>query len=90
MKVLEPAKDHAGLSQADFYQVYAYARASKEKYREIFLLYPATVALGRALCAVPTTNVVETGQKSLHQGSSLPPFTGIPRKATTTFCSFDY
>lgn len=43
-KVLEPAKDHAGLSQADFYQMYGYARASKEKYREIFLLYPATEA----------------------------------------------
>jgi 5-methylcytosine-specific restriction endonuclease McrBC regulatory subunit McrC len=41
-KVLEPARDHAGLSQTDFYQVYAYARAGKEKYRENFLLYPAT------------------------------------------------
>jgi hypothetical protein len=43
-KVLEPTEDHAGLSQADFYQVYAYARAGKEKYHEIYLLYPATEA----------------------------------------------
>ena len=41
-KVLDPVKDHAGLSQADFYQMYAYARAGKEEYREIFLLYPTT------------------------------------------------
>ena len=43
-KVLEPTEDHAGLSQADFYQMYAYARAGKEKYHQIFLLYPATEA----------------------------------------------
>ncbi len=43
-KVLDPDEDHVGLSQADFYQMYAYGRAGKEKYGEIFLLYPATGA----------------------------------------------
>jgi 5-methylcytosine-specific restriction enzyme subunit McrC len=41
-KVLDPARNHADLSQGDFYQMHAYARAGKEKYREVFLLYPAT------------------------------------------------
>lgn len=39
-KVLDSRKDHAGLSQADFYQMYGYARAGRETFREIFLLYP--------------------------------------------------
>ena len=44
-KVLDPDKDHAGLSQGDFYQMYAYGRAGRETYRDIFLLYPTTGAL---------------------------------------------
>lgn len=41
-KALDPSKDHAGLSQGDFYQMYAYGRAGEEKYKETFLLYPVT------------------------------------------------
>ncbi len=41
-KVLDVTKDHSGLSQTDFYQMYAYARAGSDKYRAIILLYPAT------------------------------------------------
>lgn len=41
-KVLDSAKRHAGLSQADFYQMYAYGRAGNSSYDDIFLLYPVT------------------------------------------------
>ena len=35
-------RDHAGLSQDDFYQMYAYGTAGRRRYDEIVLLYPAT------------------------------------------------
>ena len=41
-KTLNPAEDHAGLSQADFYQMYAYGRAGARSYDRIFLLFPQT------------------------------------------------
>jgi 5-methylcytosine-specific restriction enzyme subunit McrC len=39
-KVLNPKKRHGGLSQADFYQMYAYGSAGKRYYDDIVLLYP--------------------------------------------------
>ncbi|MGH3088383.1 MAG: McrC family protein [Rubrobacteraceae bacterium] len=43
-KVLEDEKDHAGLSQPDFYQMHAYATAGEWKYGGVILLYPKTAA----------------------------------------------
>lgn len=45
-------KRHGGLSQADFYQMYAYGSARKTGYDDIVLLYP-------------TSNVT---QRTFHQG----------------------
>jgi 5-methylcytosine-specific restriction enzyme subunit McrC len=39
-KVLDPKKRHGGLSQADFYQMYAYGNAGKQRFDDIVLLYP--------------------------------------------------
>jgi 5-methylcytosine-specific restriction enzyme subunit McrC len=41
-KVLDPKKRHGGLSQADFYQMYAYGSAGKRGYDDIVLLYPTS------------------------------------------------
>jgi 5-methylcytosine-specific restriction enzyme subunit McrC len=41
-KALEIEARHMGLSQTDFYQMYAYGRAGKEHHNELVLLYPAT------------------------------------------------
>jgi 5-methylcytosine-specific restriction enzyme subunit McrC len=41
-KVLDPKKRHAGLSQADFYQMYAYGNAGMQHFDDIVLLYPAS------------------------------------------------
>ena len=43
-KVLDAGKDHAGLSQADFYQMYAYGNAGDGNYDGVVLLYPSTAA----------------------------------------------
>lgn len=39
-KRLDAAATHDGLSQSDFYQMFAYGRAGRERYDEIVLLYP--------------------------------------------------
>ena len=44
-KVLDAGKDHAGLSQTDFYQMYAYANAGEGDYDGVILLYPSTAAV---------------------------------------------
>ena len=41
-KVLDTSKLHDGLSQSDFYQMYAYGNAGRHRYERIVLLYPAT------------------------------------------------
>jgi 5-methylcytosine-specific restriction enzyme subunit McrC len=41
-KVLDSDKRHVGLSQADFYQMYAYGSAGKRRFDDIVLLYPAS------------------------------------------------
>lgn len=41
-KVLDFQQRHAGLSQADFYQMYAYGRAGDSHYDEVFLLFSVT------------------------------------------------
>ncbi len=41
-KLLNATERHAGLSQADFYQMYAYASAGTRHYKNIVLLYPTT------------------------------------------------
>lgn len=41
-KVLDFQQRHAGLSQADFYQMYAYGQAGDAHYDEVFLLFPMT------------------------------------------------
>lgn len=41
-KKLDAADDHGGLSQPDFYQMYAYANAGEKKYEGVVLLYPTT------------------------------------------------
>lgn len=46
-KVLDPKERHGGLSQAGFYQMYAYGSAGKQSYDEIVLLYPATTPIRR-------------------------------------------
>jgi len=51
-KVLDPTKRHGGLSQADFYQMYAYGSAGKCCYDNIVLLYPTS----------------KVAQRTFHQG----------------------
>ena len=51
-KVLDPNQRHMGISQADFYQMYAYGSAGKRRYDDIILLYPAS----------------EVAQRTFHQG----------------------
>ena len=51
-KVLDPKKRHGGLSQADFYQMYAYGSAGKRCYHDIVLLYPTS----------------KVAQRTFHQG----------------------
>jgi len=41
-KVLDNDLLHGGLSQADFYQMFAYSTSQEEKYKDIILLYPST------------------------------------------------
>lgn len=41
-KVLDPSRQHDGLSQSDFYQMYAYGNAGRRRYDRVVLLYPAT------------------------------------------------
>ncbi len=41
-KVLGDEKERSGLSQSDFYQMYAYATAGERKYDGVILLYPRT------------------------------------------------
>jgi 5-methylcytosine-specific restriction endonuclease McrBC regulatory subunit McrC len=41
-KVLDNSKQHDGLSQSDFYQMYAYGNAGRRHYDRVVLLYPAT------------------------------------------------
>jgi 5-methylcytosine-specific restriction enzyme subunit McrC len=41
-KALDAQKDHEGLSQDDFYQMYAYGSAGEQPYNKIVLLYPTT------------------------------------------------
>ncbi len=41
-KTLDANERHGGLSQADFYQMYAYGSAGKQRYEDIVLLYPTT------------------------------------------------
>jgi 5-methylcytosine-specific restriction enzyme subunit McrC len=41
-KTLDAQKEHQGLSQADFYQMYAYESAGERYYDDIVLLYPTT------------------------------------------------
>ncbi|AHY47826.1 McrBC 5-methylcytosine restriction system component [Rubrobacter radiotolerans] len=41
-KSLEGDKNHAGLSQADFYQMYGYVRSRETLYDGVILLYPGT------------------------------------------------
>lgn len=44
-KLLGEEKSHGGLSQADFYQMYAYSVSQREKYKEIILLYPESAGI---------------------------------------------
>jgi 5-methylcytosine-specific restriction enzyme subunit McrC len=46
-KVLNTAERHGGISQSDFYQMYAYGSAGKLCYYDIVLLYPETSGLRR-------------------------------------------
>jgi 5-methylcytosine-specific restriction enzyme subunit McrC len=46
-KLLDEGARHAGLSQPDFYQMYAYGRAGKDRYDDVVLLYPDTGVPGR-------------------------------------------
>jgi 5-methylcytosine-specific restriction enzyme subunit McrC len=46
-KILDPKERHGGLSQADFYQMYAYGSAGKRRYDEIVLLYPTSIPIRR-------------------------------------------
>jgi 5-methylcytosine-specific restriction enzyme subunit McrC len=46
-KLLDSAEKHAGLSQADFYQMYAYGSAGTRAYNNIVLLYPTTKTVVR-------------------------------------------
>ncbi len=46
-KTLDEKESHGGLSQADFYQMYAYGSAGKRPYDDIVLLYPTTKKIQR-------------------------------------------
>lgn len=41
-KVLDTSRQHDGLSQSDFYQMYAYGNAGRRSYDRVVLLYPST------------------------------------------------
>ena len=41
-KVLDTSRQHDGLSQSDFYQMYAYGKAGRRSYDRVVLLYPST------------------------------------------------
>jgi 5-methylcytosine-specific restriction enzyme subunit McrC len=41
-KVLDASKQHDGISQSDFYQMYAYGNAGRRRYDRVVLQYPAT------------------------------------------------
>ena len=41
-KVLDTSRQHDGLSQSDFYQMYAYGNAGRRRYDRVVLLYPST------------------------------------------------
>jgi 5-methylcytosine-specific restriction enzyme subunit McrC len=41
-EVLDTSKQQEGLSQSDFYQMYAYGNAGRRRYDRVVLLYPAT------------------------------------------------
>ena len=47
-KALDPEEKHMGLTQTDFYQMYAYGGAGRQRYDEIILLYPTTDAVRRS------------------------------------------
>jgi 5-methylcytosine-specific restriction enzyme subunit McrC len=47
-KLLDEAAPHKGLSQADFYQMYAYGRAGEHRYDDVILLYPDTGGIRRS------------------------------------------
>lgn len=42
-KVLHAGEPRGGLSQADFYQMFAYARGDRERFDDVVLLYPRAV-----------------------------------------------
>ena len=46
-KRLDGKRTHAGLSQADFYQMFAYSNAGSARFDEILLMYPTTERLQR-------------------------------------------
>ncbi len=48
-KVLDPRKRHVGLSQSDFYQMYAYGSAGKRRFDDIVLLFPGSEVAERTL-----------------------------------------
>ncbi|MEL6769432.1 MAG: hypothetical protein AAFP18_00015 [Bacteroidota bacterium] len=50
-KATDPEAHHAGLVQADFYQMHAYARAGTRPYDDVVLLYPATGGIRRTYTA---------------------------------------
>jgi 5-methylcytosine-specific restriction enzyme subunit McrC len=41
-KILDTSRQHDGLSQSDFYQMYAYGNAGRRRYDRVILLYPST------------------------------------------------
>ncbi len=45
-KVLDDEVIHGGLSQSDFYQMFAYSTSQEQKYKDIFLLYPCKETTG--------------------------------------------
>jgi 5-methylcytosine-specific restriction enzyme subunit McrC len=57
-KVLDANERHGGLSQADFYQMYAYGSAGIRDYDDIVLLYPTTTS--------PVEHVFHQGSLRLH------------------------
>ena len=56
-KRLDGEKAHKGLSQTDFYQMFAYANAGSTKFDEIVLLYPTTASVRQSF---------SSGQQRLH------------------------
>lgn len=61
-KLLQAGKDHGGLSQSDFYQMYAYGSAGEEDYDGIVLLYPTTASVA------PIETYFRQGSVRLHVG----------------------